>query len=70
MPTYRYVCEKCQSEQEIIHKITENPEFKCECGEIMQRGVIPNICGFILKGDSWAGKNIRTKEQMLKKGFL
>ena len=33
MPIYNYKCEKCGVDLEIIHKITETPEIKCEfCG--------------------------------------
>jgi len=36
---YEYFCPKCDKTKEVIHSITEDPEIKCECGEIMQRRI-------------------------------
>lgn len=64
MPTYRYVC-KCGEDIETEHSITKDPEIICKkCGKIMTRGFIKNNSGFILRGEGWAGKTLRVKEQM------
>ncbi len=51
MPTYDYRCNKCESVEEYIHLMSENPEIKCsECEEVMERMFSPNGGGFIFKG--------------------
>ena len=67
MPTYLYVCEKCSDEREEFHKMTENPDIMCKCGEKMARGIIHNYNGFVLKGTGWGGKDHREKRYRLKK---
>jgi putative FmdB family regulatory protein len=33
MPTYNYICEKCNNVQEEYHMMSENPKIKCvKCG--------------------------------------
>ena len=67
MPTYCYACDKCNTEKEIEHSIKEDPEIKCECGNIMNRKVVFNTTGFILKGSGWAGKDAKEKNYRLKR---
>lgn len=52
---YTYFCKECNKEKEIDHSIIDNPEIKCDCGNIMKRrifggtGVIYNAYGFSKK---------------------
>lgn len=58
MPTYNYVCETCEEEQEVVHSIKEQPEIKCEkCNSIMKRCI--SMCSFMLKGGGWAKDNYK-----------
>jgi putative FmdB family regulatory protein len=66
MATYDYKCKKCESLKEVSHSMKENPEVRCACGETMER-VISGGLGFVLKGDGWAGKNIKQKNDQLQK---
>ena len=55
MPTYVYECENCDCQKEVFHKITEEPEVKCDqCGKPMCRIITPGS-GFIL-GEGFPGK--------------
>jgi len=62
MPTYDYKCssKECKHREEIIHKITENPEIVCSlCGEKMVRMITGGH--FVLKGNNWFGKKDNKK---------
>lgn len=55
MPTYVYKCPKCNSEVELIQKITEkispmctNEECNCEMESVI------GSTSFVLKGSGWA----------------
>ena len=65
MPTYDYKCIKCGETQEVIHKMSENPELSCDCGGKMVRQIVLGDGGFIIKGGSssihWKEKKLRTK---------
>jgi putative FmdB family regulatory protein len=54
MPTYDYICRKCENTVEIIHSIKETPVIKCEeCqDQVMERLISHNFGGFIIKGES------------------
>jgi putative FmdB family regulatory protein len=40
MPTYDYYCKKCDSETEVFHGMSEEPEVICtECGEHMTKKI-------------------------------
>ncbi len=53
MPTYEYLCEKCQHNFEISQKMSEDSLKKCPtCGEDSLRRVI-NATAFHLKGSGW-----------------
>jgi putative FmdB family regulatory protein len=55
MAVYVYRCRNCQSpDVEVSHRMSENPEVRCDCGARRGRAVTP--FGFALKGDGWAGK--------------
>jgi len=68
MPTYAYECEKCGELFEKILPISRYKEpqncINCNEGPAKKLVSMPN---FILKGDGWAGKNLRIKRQMEKK---
>jgi putative FmdB family regulatory protein len=65
MPTYDYQCTACKRKEEKIHRISENPEFKCpDCGEVMERLFSPNAGGFIFKGGT---PTINDREKRLRK---
>ena len=54
MPTYEYLCHKCEKVVEIVHSIKESPVITCDdCpDEVMERLISHNIGGFVIKGDS------------------
>jgi len=71
MPTFDYKCAECHYQEEKIHGMKEEPEYKCpKCGFSMVRQFTPNIAGFIFKGGTetinWKEKRYRLKrsEQM------
>jgi len=69
MPTYAYKCDHCGEEFDKILPISryKEPQDCINCGEGPARKVITGGTGFILKGDSWAGKNLKVKNQMREK---
>lgn len=70
MPTYTYVCETCETPFERVLSISRYDEPQtCEaCGGPGKQTVsLPN---FILKGDGWAGKNIKIAGQMAAKNRI
>ena len=68
MPTYAYECETCKIAFEKILPISryDEPQECPECGAGPAKKLVtaPN---FILRGDGWAGQNLRIKRQMEKK---
>ena len=64
---YNIWVERCKEEKEEVHKMSENPEILCECGFKMERGIIRNTTGFILKGNGWSGKDSKEKSYRLQK---
>lgn len=53
MPTYSYFCKECEHEEEVFHKISEDPEIKCpECGRVCKR-MIGSGGGVIFKGSGF-----------------
>lgn len=74
MPTYEYSCPSCNSMEEQIHLMSEDPEFKCsKCNVVMKRVISCNTTGFIMKGGTasihYREKQARTKksEKMIKR---
>lgn len=63
MPTYEYLCKKCNHQFEIEQKITEDPLEKCpECSKKALQRLIAGSSSFILAGAGWyrdgySGKN-------------
>lgn len=68
MPTYEYQCPKCGHEfaKRLRMSQYKDPQSCPECGHSPADKLVskPN---FILKGDDWAGKNIRINRQMAEK---
>lgn len=54
MPTYDYICRKCENTVEIVHSIKEDPVIVCEeCpDQVMERLISHNFGGFVIKGES------------------
>lgn len=67
MATYEYKCANCNSVEEHMHSMKENPKIKCsECGESMSRMISLSFGGFNIKGGSssihWKEKRNRAKK--------
>ena len=70
MPTYDYSCRKCNTVREIVHPISEDPEYKCECGEVLKREISYNPTGFVFKGGTLTIHNRekdRRKQESIKR---
>ena len=67
MPVYAYRCESCQIsfDRVLALKDYRSPQNCPSCDEVAVKAVTP--VGFVLKGDGWAGKNLKIKSQMAKK---
>ena len=66
MPAYTYRCKNCQNEYKLYNVPMSDymKEQPCpECGTLNVKSFQPTR-NFILKGDGWAGKNHRIKQQM------
>jgi len=67
MPTYDYVCTKCESVQEEFHSIFVKQDILCnKCGSKCKRKISSGN-GFILKGGDWPSKEMKLKSDMTKK---
>jgi len=67
MASYNYGCSKCSNEIETSHGMNETPDISCdECDTKMYKK-IPKVLNFILKGDSWSGKNAKEKSYRMTK---
>lgn len=68
MPTYEYHCESCEADftKTLPMSRHSEPQECPECGASPAKKLITG-CGFILKGDDWAGKNNRVAGQMRRK---
>lgn len=63
MPIYTYKCAACDDEFERIVSFEQAREPQtCECGQQAARSL--SGVNFMLKGDDWAGKNIKIRGQM------
>lgn len=66
MPTYSYKCAACDADFEKVVPFSESRVSQaCECGQRANRS-LSNV-SFMLKGDDWAGKNIKIRGQMAQK---
>jgi putative FmdB family regulatory protein len=68
MPTYEYRCESCETDFTKTLPMSRHgePQECPECGTSPAKKLVTG-CGFILKGDGWAGKNNRIAGQMRRK---
>ena len=68
MAVYSFRCGSCEVEFDRQMPMSDYnlPQF-CECGnkEACDKLIVP--VGFVLKGDGWAGKNLKIKNQMSKR---
>jgi putative FmdB family regulatory protein len=68
VPIYAFRCEECEEHFDRVLSISrmEEPQDCPACGASPAKKLVtsPN---FVLKGDDWAGKNIRIANQMRKK---
>jgi len=55
---YEYYCE-CGETKEVDHGMLESPKVLCKCKKQMKK-VITGGTGFVLKGDGWPGKEIKS----------
>ncbi len=68
MPIYEYQCGECELhfEQRLPIAQHDEPQDCPACGAPGANKLVSAV-GFILKGDGWAGKNNRIKNQMARK---
>ncbi len=69
MPTYEYICDKCNKKSEIWQKITDKPIEKCPqkgCKGKVTRA-IGGGGGFLLKGSGFYATDYRSSEYKKKK---
>lgn len=67
MPTYKYKCKECEHTYTAMLRMADHDkEQPCpQCGASNKKAITaPN---FVLKGDGWAGKNMRIANQMREK---
>ena len=63
MPTYTYKCNACDADFERVTSFANaKAPQTCACGQSAARSLAP--VSFMLKGDDWAGKNIKIRGQM------
>lgn len=63
MPTYTYKCAACDDEFERVVPFSDaKAPQTCQCGQQAARTL--SGVSFMLKGDEWAGKNIKIRGQM------
>ena len=61
MPTYGYVCQKCQHEFDQFQSITANPLRKCPaCGQLALKRLIGTGGGIIFKGSGFYQTDYRS----------
>ena len=66
MPTYEFRCDACDEHFDKLLPIAKykDPQTCPACGHTPATRLISGGSGFILRGDGWAGKNNRIKNQM------
>ena len=61
MPTYDYVCKRCEHKWELFQSITANPKRKCpDCGKLSAKRVIGPGAGIIFKGSGFYQTDYRS----------
>ncbi|MDP8244587.1 MAG: zinc ribbon domain-containing protein [Candidatus Hinthialibacter antarcticus] len=64
MPTYDYVCDKCNHEFELFQSMKDDPLDKCpECKSKKVRRLIGGGAGIIFKGSGFYETDYKRKEQ-------
>ncbi len=54
MPTYAYHCDACETDFEVVQRMSDDPIDVCECGEKGQvRRLIGSGAGLIFKGSGF-----------------
>ena len=62
MPTYDYVCQKCEHQFEQFQSITAKPSKKCpECGKMKLQRLIGAGAGIIFKGSGFYQTDYRSE---------
>ncbi len=62
MPTYEYVCKKCEHEFEMFQSITSSPIRKCpNCGKLGAKRLIGTGSGIIFKGSGFYETDYRSE---------
>ena len=62
MPTYGYVCQKCEHEFDQFQSITANALRKCpECGKLALKRLIGTGAGIIFKGSGFYETDYRSE---------
>ena len=62
MPTYEYVCKKCEHEFEMFQSITSSPIRKCPaCGKLGAKRLIGTGSGIIFKGSGFYETDYRSE---------
>ncbi len=61
MPTYDYVCKKCDHQWELFQSMKDNPIRKCpSCGKLKAKRVIGPGAGIIFKGSGFYQTDYRS----------
>lgn len=65
MPTYEYVCKKCEHEFEVFQSITSSPIRKCpHCGKLGVKRLIGTGSGIIFKGSGFYETDYRSENYL------
>jgi putative FmdB family regulatory protein len=69
MPIYTYRCQTCEHQFETVLRLAEydDPQACPECAATPAKRIIASSVGFVLRGDGWAGKNLKVKGQMARR---
>jgi putative FmdB family regulatory protein len=62
MPTYEYVCDRCDHEFELFQQMSDSVKRKCpECGELKLRRLFGTGAGVIFKGGGFYETDYRSE---------
>ena len=54
MPTYTYLCKKCEALQDVFHAMSESPRVKCNaCGSVRMTRLLGTGAGIMFKGSGF-----------------
>jgi putative FmdB family regulatory protein len=67
MPTFEFKCQKCGHRFDTVLSFADrnNPQACTQCQGAAEKQVTQ--IDFVLKGDGWAGKSLKIREQMSRK---